>query len=186
MMYILAYAPSGKEFATADAINALGALAVVPRKVIFADGLPGGYGYRPFLPRYMFLAIDPLTWSRIIHWQHPLRDDTGKVLQPPGYCDEILPRTWVDFQGFAERAEMAAQIRIEQFEAGNRVAGYKPGDRIRILGDLLDGQLKDRLATFVKLDGQGHIIATPDGVEMMGKPIRVTLAAHDVEGIAAE
>lgn len=172
MMHILTHAAQSHEFATADAINELGALAVVPRRVDFApDGQ--SYSYRPFLPNYLFCVMTEAQWHSI-HRDRLFRPD-GSILPPIRRILDILPRTWGEFQGFAARAELACEYRIEQFETGRKVRRYKAGDRLRIIGDMLDGQLRDKLARFIKLDGKGGIVVQVEGLEFMGKPIRATL-----------
>lgn len=196
MLYLLARTKARHEFATADAINDLGAVAVVPRKVFTTppkDGKPANYDFRPLIPGAMFLAIDPITWHRIKSNQkgYTLHDAQGRKLRAPTMIEDILPRTWSGgrdggVQGFAERAEMEAQRQVDRFEAGLKVVRYKAGDKLRIVGDLIHGQLRDHFARFVRIDDKGRIEAVVDGLEMMGKPVHVRLQAHDVDGIAAE
>ena len=186
---ILAITKRGAEFATADAINDMGGMAVVPRQVtiIPAKGdQPARYDYRPFLPNYLFLSLTEAQWYQCRQDRLFIaREGVRTILPEFRRVLDILPATWADFQGFADRAEMACNLRIEQFETGLRVARYRPGDRLRIVGDLLDGQLRDRLARFVRMDG-GKVIAEVDGMTMLGKPVTARLDGWDVEGIAAE
>jgi len=204
MMYILATTRTGQEFTTAEAINRMmhrpdpdgdlrpaGALAVVPRRIVIVQGKDGKsatYEYRPFLPNYVFLAMDELLWSRIIGRNKDciLRDDRARTIPPPFHQDDILPRTWADFQAFAHRAELACARRIEQIERGDAVARYRRGDKLRILGDMTQGQLRAEVATFLRLDAKGRIVAESVGVEVFGKPFTMTLDAVQVEAIAAE
>ena len=189
MIHILASTSTRYEFATADAINDMGGIAIVPRQVTILDGKAV---YRPFLPNYMFLALSEAQWHDFhtarLFWLKPQRngDPVRTILPPFRKVLDLLPRTWADFQGFAQRAEMACQRRIDQHEAGMRVASYRRGDKLQIIGDLLDGQLHGQIAEFLHLDQQGRIVATVKGVQMMGKPIRVTLQPGQVEGMAAE
>jgi hypothetical protein len=204
MMHILARVRSGHEFATADAINAMmhrpdqdgdlrpiGALAIVPRKVIVMPAKDGKAAYpddRPLLPGVMLLAMDPLTWHRLKSNRkgYILMDKKGRKLHSPHKIEDILPRTWSGVQSFAERAEMEAQRQEDRFQAGLKVVRYKAGDKLRIVGDLIHGQLRDHFARFLRIDGKGRIEAMVEGMEMMGKPVKVTLQPHDVDGIAAE
>lgn len=183
MIYLLASTKRAAEFATADAINAMGGLAVVPRRVDIITRKDGKreWEYRPFLPNYLFLAIPAPMWHQITFYR--LIGPEG-ILPPVRKQLELLPRTWGDFQDFAQRAEVACDRRIEQFEAGLRVAVYRKGDKLRILGDMLDGQLRDKLATFVGLDRKGQIVAEVQGMELMGKPVKVTLGP--TQAMAAE
>lgn len=194
LLYILATTRTHAEFATADAINDIcaasnsGGLAVVPRKMFTAPKHPMGYDYAPFLPNFIFLALPLDIWSGMIHRAKGfiLRDHEGRVLQAPRHQLDILPRTWGDFQGFAQRAEMECQRGIERLQSGQKVAKFSRGDKLRIIGaDLLYGQLAGQFARFVRLD-KGQVIAEVDGVAMMGKPMLARLDPGQVEGIAAE
>jgi transcription antitermination factor NusG len=199
-MYILATTRTNHEFATADAINAMGALAVVPRKVQHIpaqNGKRASYDYRPFMPQYIFLAMTEAQWheihSRPMYWDKPVgKTKDGQIitkriiLDPPRRALDILPRTWADFQAFAHRAELACDRRIEQIERGDAVARYRRGDKLRILGDMTQGQLRAEVATFLRLDAKGRIVAESVGVEVFGKPFTMTLDAVQVEAIAAE
>ena len=184
LTYILATSRYNFEFRTADAITELGGFAVVPRRVEITKRKDGttGYDYHPFIPNFIFAAMTEEQWfsatrKRIFH--------AGKILPPIRRQLDILPRTWSDFQDFADRAERACDHRIEQHEAGLKVARYRKNDVLRIIGsDLLDGQLKDQFAKFIRLDQNGRIEAHVDGVLMMGKPVVVTLDPGSV--MAAE
>ena len=184
-LHLLAYAPRGQEFEIAEAVNDLGGMAVAPRRVDIVDGKPL---YRPFLPNYIFLAMGDLLWHQIRTRQKGflLVGKNGRPLAPPWIKDNILPRTWGDFQDFAERSEFACQRRMEQWETGLRVASYELGDILEIAGDLLAGQIKDCFAEFLHLDNQGRIVAKIQGAEMMGKPIIATIDPRRVTKIAAE
>lgn len=183
MMHILAHAHRSYEFQTADAINDMGGFAVVPRKVeiVTKDGKTD-YEYRPFLPNFIFCALTEEQWHTI----NRKRLFGLKGILPPIRKElDILARSWGDFQGFAERSETECSVRIEKFETGQKVARYRKGDMIRIIGaDMLDGQLKDKLARFLKINGAGQIEAEVQGVEMFGKPVQVRLGPGDV--MAAE
>jgi len=189
MIYILASTQTRYEFATSDAINDMGGIAIVPRRVDILDGKPV---YRPFLPNYMFLALSEAQWhqfhtARLFHMKPQRNGEPVRTILPPfRKVLDILPRTWADFRAFAERAEQACQRRIDQWETGLRVASYRRGDMIQIIGDLMGGQLHDPLAEFLHLDRQGRIVAKVQGMEMMGKPVSVTVRAEQVRGIAAE
>lgn len=183
MIYILASTKRAAEFDTADAINAMGGVAVVPRRVDIITRKDGkrAWEYRPFLPNYLFLTMPAPMWHQINFYR--LFGPDG-ILPPVRKQLELLPRTWSQFQDFAQRAETACDRRIEQFEADMKVATYRRGEKLRILGDMLDGQLRDKLATFMGLDKQGRIIAEVPGLEIMGKPVKVTL--QPTQAMAAE
>lgn len=203
-IYILATTRTGQEFATADAINnllhrpdpdgdlrSMGATAVVPRKVQnipAKDGKPASYEYRPFMPQYIFLAMSEGAWHKTQRdpMHHTKPNGQRGILQPPRKALDILPRTWGEFQDFAARAEAACNRRIEQIERGEAVARYRKGDKLRILGDMANGQLRSEVAEFLRLDAKGRIIAQSVGIEVLGKPFTMTLDAGDVEAIAAE
>lgn len=196
-LYLLAQCKPGKEFATADAINGLGSLnniltlAVAPRRVSTRprkDGKGDTLVDLPLLPGILFIAIDPDTWHRIRRrdpW-HVLRDGLGNVLRPPSKSEDILPRTWESVRGFAHRAEQEALRQEENFEAGLRVRRYRKGDRLRIVGDMLHGQLRGYVVNFVGLDDKGKIVAEVEGMQMLGKPVNVTLDPQDAVDWAAE
>lgn len=204
MIYLLAQCKLGKEFATADAINGLGALkntvtlAVAPRRVGTRprkDGKGDALVDLPLLPGILFIAIEPDTWHRIRRREpwHILRDGLGNVLRAPVILEEIKPRkgeavpsTWVSVQGFVQRAEQEAQRQEENFEAGLRVRRYRKGDRLRIVGDMLHGQLRGYVVNFVGLDDKGKIVAEVEGMQMLGKPVKVTLNPQDAVDWAAE
>ena len=88
-------------------------------------------------------------------------------------------------QGFADRAERDAAFRIEQWETGLRVARYRRGDRVRIMGDILFGELANLMGEFVRIDRKGRIIVRAEGKTMLGRPIEVTLDPSQVR-LAAE
>lgn len=173
------------EFATEDAINDAGAMAVVPRRVEIIpakDGKPERTEYRPLIPRMMFLACTEAEWHK---FNGGRLFNGGKLLPPIRREIEILPRAWADFQGFAARAEQECQYRIGLHEAGRKVRNYRRGDVLRIIGsDMLEGQLRDQLARFVKLDKGKVVVET--GVVIMGKPVMARLDPGQVTGMAAE
>lgn len=195
---ILATAPRGHEFAVADAINelvGLDGLAIVPRQVSIAydkDGKQVSYDYRPFLPNYIFLSLTEAHWyhmkaNRLFHMKPTKDGDPVRVILPElRRVLDILPRTWQHFTDFAQRAELACDLRIEQHKRGVAVRRYKQGDVLRIVGgDLMAGQLHDKLAKVLRLDGD-RITVEVQGLELMGKPVTATLDGWNVEGIAAE
>ena len=195
MTYIVATTRTHYEFATANAINDAGGFAVVPRRldpVKDKQGVTVDHVYRPFLPNFIFLSVTEEQFyeyqTKRLFWLKPQREgDPIRTILPKMRRDtDILPRTWGEFQGFAERAERACELRLEQHEQGKAVARYRKGDLIRIMGDMLDGQLRDKLARFIRLDKQGRVEVEVEGFTLMGKPITATLAPSNVQGIAAE
>ena len=99
---------------------------------------------------------------------------------------DIPARSWADFQGFAERAERACDLRLEQHDAGIKVAQYRKGDMLRIVGpDLLTGEIGERLARFKRINSAG-LLEVDDGSQMMGKPITRQIEPGQVIGMAAE
>ena len=185
MIYMLARTHSRHEFATAAAINELGALAVVPRAVSIIpakDGKPERIEYRPLLPRALFLACTDEQWH---HMQGNRLHGPQGILPPIRRDLLILPRTWADFQAFAARAEQECEYRRGMHEMGRKVRNYRRGDIIRIIGtDMLDGQLRDQLARFVRLDKGRVVVET--GVMLMGKPVTARLDPAHVTSMAAE
>jgi len=183
VIHILASAKTHHEFATADAINDLGGCAIVPRKVIIRDNKPI---FTPFMPNYIFLALTEAQWHEFhagpLYWMKPQRngEPVRTILPPFRKVLDILPRTWADFQDFAVRAEMACQRRLDQWETGLRVASYRRGDILQIIGPLLGGQLNDPVAEFLHMDAQGRIVAKVRGVEILGKPVNVALRPDQI------
>ena len=192
---ILATAPRNHEFAIAAAIDSMGGLAIVPRQVVISYDKTGkqvSYDYRPFLPNYVFLSLTEAQWhqikaERLFHMKPSKDGEPIRTILPElRRVLDILPRTWQHFTEFSERAELACNLRIEQHERGVAVRRYKQGDVLRIVGDdLMGGQLRDKLARFMRLDGE-KIVAEVQGMDMMGKPLTATLDGWNVEGIAAE
>ena len=160
-----------------DAINAIGALAVAPRRV---DLLRSAKQRRPelvespILGGYFFAAMTDDDW-------HQCKADriAFTVLQP------ISEPEWRRVEAFCQRAEMDYQVRMGQLEAGRRLSEYNPGDALQLLG----GLFADHLATFMRLDESGQvpmIKAVVQGVELMGKPVEVTVDPVQARKWAAE
>ena len=203
-LYLLCTTRTHHEFATANAINdmthrpdptgdlrSMGAVAVVPRRIKQTearDGKAASYDYAPFMPQYIFLAMSDAAWHQT--QSAPLYNVNTKgeriILQPPRKVLEILPRSWAECQGFAHRAEIACDRRIEQIERGEAMTRYRKGDKLRILGDVATGQLRPQFAAFIGLTAKGQILAESIGMEVLGKPFKVTLDPGDVEAMAAE
>lgn len=187
MIHILAATRNRFEFATADAINEAGGIAIVPRRVWFDT--EGATNFAPFLPGYIFLALSEAQWHEFHNGplyapKYRNGEAIGRAILPPfRKVLDILPRTWADFQGFAARAEAECLRRIDQHETGLKAAKYRKGDRLRIFGDLMYGQLRDHIAEFQRLDPQGRVIATVPSVTMLGKPMTVTLQPGQVEAV---
>lgn len=187
MMYLLAYVNSGREFDIAHAINEIGALAVAPRMVEVIKAtpkVPAHFIYVPFAPGYLFLAVTEAQWYDIRTKRLTRTKPNGVIatLAPPSLVCHINEAEWRGTRngaegvlGFLQRADLACDRDAEMFEAGRRVRRYKHGDRLRIVGDLLDGRLRDKFAKFVGLDAKGNILAVVEGLEMMGKPVRATI-----------
>lgn len=184
MTFILASARSSYEFRSADAINDMGGYAVVPRRIEITKRKDGGWDtdYRPFLPNFLFVSVTEEMWFSLTRKR---LFSAGTILPPIRRQLDILPRTWADFTAFAQRAELACDLRLEQHEAGLKVARYRKGDMLRIIGDeLLTGQLQDKLAKFIGVNAAGQIEAEVQDITMMGKPVTVRLGPGDV--MAAE
>ena len=174
MMRLLAYAPTGREFATSDALNDIGASAICPRKVNLIR-LPKQRRPQiveePFLRGYMFCTMTAAQW-------HQAKRDNITFTT----CREIGPGEWRNVQAFAARVEQDYQYRMAQIEAGNRLSEYNPGDALEILGGVMQGHM----ATFLRLhDGKVPMIeAQIADMELLGKPIRVTLDPINARRIA--
>jgi hypothetical protein len=181
MIYTLARTRQGHEFAAAEAITALGALATAPRKVHITppkDGKPERPEYAPILPRLLFIASTEAQWyamtkRRMIH--------NGKLL-PPLFREFIIPPyAWHQFQDFAARAEQECEYRRGLHEQGRKVRNYRPGEMLRIIGgDMLDGQLGE----FIKLEHGRVVVQTK--LILMGKAVVARIDPSNVTGMAAE
>lgn len=182
MIHILCAVRSRHEFNTAAAINAAGAFAAIPRRV---DITPAKYGkperieYRPLLPGMMFLACTESEW----HAFHSKRLQGPNGILPPIRKElDILPRTWSSCQDFAARAEQECEYRREMHERGRKVANMRPGDMLRIIGtDMLDGQLRDHLPKFARMERGQMLIET--NLTIMGRPVIARVRPDDVQGV---
>jgi hypothetical protein len=199
-MYILARVRSGKEFDTADAINAMlhrpdpdgdlrpiGALAIVPREVIIQRAnpkinKPERITYFPLLPRMMFLACTEAHWFRF--QSQPMFNAKGELLPPIRREFEILQRSWAGFQDFAARAEQDCTYRIARHEMGKKVRRIRPGQIVEMINATVgDVDLAGRMFKVVKVHG-GKVHVQTD-VELMGKAVVARLDPEQV-GMAAE
>ena len=162
MIRILAYTRAGREFETADALNELGALAISPRKVETIR-LPKQRRPQvvesPFLSNYLFCAMDP------DHWHEAKRDNIAFTI-----CRDIGPHEWRNVQAFAQRIEADYQYRMEQIDAGDRLAEYTAGDALQILGGIMAGYM----ATFRRLH-EGTIPMIEAVIEGGYRPVKIML-----------
>jgi transcription antitermination factor NusG len=185
MMYILATTRTNHEFATADAINEMGALAVVPRKVTITpakDGQPERIDYSPLLPRMLFVACGEDQWH---HMQAKRLHGLRGILPPIRRQFDIIPRTWDEFKKFAQAAEQECAYRIGMHEAGHKVRSIRPNDIIKMIeGHIGDYELAGRMGRVIKVEG-GKVHVKTD-IEIMGKPVTARLDPQQVQGIAAE
>lgn len=160
--YLLAYTAAGHEFETAEAINAMGALAVVPRKVEAIRLPKRRYAeavISPVLPNYLFLAMSPEQW-------HQAQAD--RIIFAT--VKWIGPNEWRRVQAYAERVEQDYMLRMEQIEARERVSEYDPGQALQLLG----GAFRDSLAVFRRIVEGGKFPMVEyevKGVRLLGKPI---------------
>ena len=171
---ILATASPSEVFNVCEAINDLGGLAVAPRKVELVR-LPKQRRPQivesPFLGAYFFASLSANDW-------HATKSDYRTV-------QEIGPTEWRHVQAFCARVEQDYQLRMGQYEAGRRLEEYNPGDALQLLG----GLFADHLATFQRLDESGPvpmIKATVQGVELLGRPVEVTVDPINAKRWAAE
>ena len=190
MMYILAYAPSGKEFATADAINALGALAVVPRKVEETRNKERKHVIieSPALPNYMFLSISERIWHKIMAGMLV----KGKTTHIHTVA-EIGSKEWERVQNFLAEVEMDYQYRmalIEDREWQSRHPGPPPSERPYIAPynveeklHLLGGDLEAR---FIQSLGTQAAPMIEVEVTMFGRPVKAKVEPDKVKRWAAE
>lgn len=184
-LYLLARTHARAEFATADAINDLGAVAVVPRAVSIIppkDGKPERIEYRPLLPRMLFLACTEAQWHQFSAKR--LHGPQG-ILPPIRRELDILPRTWASFQDFAARAEQQCEYRRGRHEAGKKVANMRRGDIVEMInGSIGDLELRGKMGKYLGVkDGKVHV---QTDVLLMGKPVVARLEMGDFVGVAAE
>lgn len=163
--YLLAYAPRGTEFEVADAIDALGGFAVVPRKVELVR-LPKqrrpSIVESPVLPNYVFARMTAEQWQQA-------RADR-LIFSTVAWMG---PNEWKRVQAFAARAEQDYQVRMAQIEAGERLSEYSAGDALQLLGEPLGA----RMGIFRRvIEGRVPMIeAELQGVTLFGKPVMVTV-----------
>jgi hypothetical protein len=194
-MYILARVRSGKEFETADAINAMmhrpdpdgdlrpiGALAIVPRAVSIIpakEGKPERIEYRPLLPRLMFLACMEQHWH--MFQAKRIFGATGKPLPQIHRECVILPRSWASCQDFAARADQECEYRRGMHERGKKVSNMRPGQIIRMIaGSIGDIDLAGRMGTVVRVQ-RGKVLVQTDDVEFMGRAVVARLEPGQLE-----
>ena len=178
-LYTLARTRQGHEFAAADAITALGALATAPRKVQITppkDGKPERPEYAPILPRLLFIASTEGQWyamtkRRMVH--------NGKLL-PPLFREFIIPPyAWHQFQDFAARTEAECTQRIEAHAAGGKIRNMRKGDWVRVIGEtILDHDLSGRMVQVISAGPGGIMVNT--GLSMMGKAVTARLGVDQV------
>ena len=171
-LHLLAYAPRGQEFEIADAVNAMGAIAIVPRMVELIR-LPKQrrpqISESPFLPNYIFCALTPDEW-------HAAPKELATVRF-------IGPQNWRRVQAFAQQVESDYQHRMAQIEAGNRLSEYNHGDVLEILGGVMQGQL----ATFRRLiEGKVPMIEAEVQMQLLGRPVIATVDPINARKVAAE
>ena len=165
MTYLLAYAPAKTEFAVAEAINEIGALAVCPRKVELvrlAKRRRPEIEESPVLPNYLFCAMSYQQWHQCI--ADRIIFDTVKW---------IGPHEWARVQAYAARVEQDYQHRMAQIEARERLSEYEPGDALKLLG----GTFQGKMAVFRRMiEGKVPMIeAEMLGFQLLGRSVTVTV-----------
>ena len=172
--YLLAYVRSGQEFATANAINDEGGLAVAPRKVELvrhATHHKWEPVESPLLPNYVFCAVTPAQYYT-----------AGQALQVHGIRPRMVmmfdKRQWVNVQAYAQRAEADYQFRMEQAEGRKYLSPYSPGDALQLLGGALIGQMV-RFAGVAYLPNNPHPLIAWEA-DMMGQVVSGTSSVLDV------
>lgn len=157
----IGYAKAGREFEVAEAIEATGASASVPRKVE-AKRVPTKRRpvpvTTPYLANYVFIDCTAEQWHAIRGVKHLA--STMRMV-PAGEVKHL--------RRFVDAIESAYDSEMQRIEAGGRVEEYAPGEALRIIS----GPFGDMLATFrrvvEKADGWPEIEA--EG-ELMGRAVR--------------
>ena len=191
MIHILATAPTGREFATADAINNLGGMAVVPRTVeeIRDKKRKHIMAELPAMHNYMFLSVTASQWHQI-NGGVMIRLESGHLKRVMvRTVRDILPQEWPRVQLFVAEIEMDYQHRMASIEhaaweaahPGTRpyLAPYNIGEKLPLLGGDLE-------AYFVRSLGTADAPMIEAEITMFGGPVRVTLDPAKVEKWAAE
>ena len=174
MIHILASTSTRYEFATAEAINDMGGIAIVPRTLEIARDAKRNRTTedKPVLGGYMFLALTPSLWHRI---------KDGILAQgrriPIWHRADIGPREWLRVQAFAAEVEADYQYRAAMVDDMGRprqyLAPYNVADKLHILGGDLE-------ARFIRSLGTVDAPMIEASVTMFGREITVKLDADKV------
>lgn len=172
-MKLLCTAPPADVFAVVETINELGGFAVAPRKVEIirpAKQRRAKVEETPLLGGYFFANLTPHQWHEV--------NDTFRTVQ------EMCDGAWRRAQEFLAQAEQDYQYRMEQYDAGRRVAEYAPGDPLQILFGIFAGYQ----ASFLRLDETGPIPlikARLQDVSLLGRDVDVTVDPINARKLAA-
>jgi hypothetical protein len=188
MTYLLAYVQRGTEFAVEAAINDIGGFACVPRKVdVEMVGIRRPTPEpveRPFLPNYLFCKLSPDLWHLV---RNELRAPDGSRLVFSTVA-WIGDGEWKRVQAFAAQVEQDYQAAMAEIEAGERrtkaqreaaarIASYKEGEAMKLLGEPLGARM-GIFRRIVERDGP-KIEVELQGVTMLGKPVVMTIDPTD-------
>lgn len=160
----IGYAQARQEFTAQAKITAAGITCHVPRKVDMVR-----QGKRrwpdpitsPALLNYVFLTGTDQDWHSV---------QALNVLRPT--MIQIGKRAWDSITRFCHITELDYAARMDQINAGQRVAQYKPGEVLRIIAGPLAGQL----ATFTcMVEGSGPFPEIDASIEIMGRNTKTRL-----------
>lgn len=187
MIYLLCYAPPSLAFATADAINDMGFLAVAPRMVVMDRNRKTDKRFvtdAPALDGYIFAAMPEPEWHRV---RGSLRHD-GKCLALHR-LEDIDPRQWVRVQACVQRIEADYQRAMGDYERQQHdgkprpyVCPYNVGEAIKLLG----GEMQNTLARFKRLVLVNGVPVIEAEVQMFGQAVPVKVDPVKTERWAAE
>ena len=169
-MMWLAYARSGKEIETQDALAELGITAHCAKQVevkrVGKRRKPDVF-IGPLLPNYIFIECDASQYLAAIGLKHMAPTMTAI---PKGDA--------VDVHTFLRRAVIEFDKRIAQIDAGERLDEFRYGDLLSVI----DGPLAGLTATFkgIAEHDRGAFPSIVADVDMMGQTVPTRFDILDV------
>ncbi len=162
-----------REFEAQAEAEALGLTCYVPRRVdLIRQGKrrrPDAV-VRPYLPGYVFIDTDNHGWQALKGSKH-LRSWIGIG---DGSARQVMQ--------FIDRVEADYQARMQQIEAGERVAEYAEGDLLQIL----DGGFKEHLLRFARIaEGANGFPLIVAKAELFGREVEIPLDPLNVKKAVA-
>jgi transcription antitermination factor NusG len=167
MSMVLAY--TRHEFAAQEECETLGLESFVPRRV---DMIRQGKRRRPdpvispAWPRYIFVDVTPDQW----HWLKSSKHVHSVAWVPEREAQAIRKQ--------ARAIERDFTARMDQIEAGDRVAEYEPGQVL----DIVSGQFAGQIVTFIGMIERAEEMFPTIEAEMvaMGRVVKMRLDPLDV------